>query len=199
MKGRGSTAQLDRNVYALFENDVPAVMAREPNAGLPRIRIRHGLQSFEISTGRLRPVRLTRALPCVCGRIGYRPRSRSNPSISTAVSYAGPAVRRRSQRHGVGRRVGRAHAHPLLHLQFEVFPGSARRILHGCRLTQDSTTGRAARRLNSKPSSPRPWTGCCRSMRPASDLQFEGLTFKVSDGLLEVLPSLPLDRTSGAD
>ncbi len=32
--GRGFTAhRLDRNVYALFENDVPAVMAREPNGG----------------------------------------------------------------------------------------------------------------------------------------------------------------------
>ena len=31
------------------------------------------------------------------------------------------------------------------------------------------------------------------SIDGASDIQFEGLTFKVSDGLLEVVPSLPLD------
>ena len=31
------STQLDRDVYALYENDQPAVMAREPNEGYHRI------------------------------------------------------------------------------------------------------------------------------------------------------------------
>ena len=185
------SARLDRSVYALYENDRPAVMAREPDQGYHEfesvIDFRH-LRFRRADYGRFdyqgAAVRLW--AHWIPGKIAIETVDFDSRIITLRQPYPGNlqgtiwnddwAARTRT-------RFYIYNAKSFLDRPGEFYMDHAsRRLYYRPRRTPIEEQAIIA-----------PTVDRIIDIHGASDIQFEGLTFKVSNGLLEVIPSLPLD------
>lgn len=185
------STQFDRNVYALYENDQPAVMAREPDEGYHEfesvIDFSH-LKFREADYGRFdyqgAAVRLW--AHWIPGKIAIQNIDFDSRIITLQQPYPGNvqgtvwnddwAARTRT-------RFYIYNAKSFLDQPGEFYMDHAsHRLYYKPRHTPIAKQAIIAATVD--------WL---IDIDGASDIQFEGLTFKVSNGLLEVIPSLPLD------
>jgi hypothetical protein len=189
-KGVYST-QLDRNVYALYENDQPAVMAREPDEGYHEFEsvvdfshLKFRKDHYGHFDCRGAAVRLW--AHWIPAKIAIQDIDFNSRIITLGQPYAGNlkgtvwdddwAARTRTRFYIYNSR-------SFLDRPGEFYMDhTSHRLYYKPRRTPiDQQTIIAAT------------VDWLINVDGASDIQFEGLTFKVSNGLLEVVPSLPLD------
>ena len=185
------STQLDRDAYALYENDHPAVMAREPNEGyrefesvidFSHLRFRkadYGPFNYQGAAVRL----WAHWIP---GKIAIRHIDFDSRIITLQQPYPGNvegtvwndkwAARTRT-------RFYLYNARSFLDQPGEFYMDHvSHRLYYTPRHTPIAKQAIIAATVDR-----------IIAIDDASDIQFEGLTFKVSNGLLEVIPSLPLD------
>ena len=184
------STQLDRKVYSLYENDVPAVMAREPNEGycqfesvtdFSHLKFRaadYGRFDFRNAAVRL----WAHWIPA---KMKIQSVDFDSRVITLDQPYAGNLKGTVWDDAWAARTPTRFYIYNSR--SFLDQPGefcmdaASRKLYYRPRSTpieQQSIIAPAVARL--------------LSIDGARDVQFEGLTFKVSDGLLEILPSLAL-------
>ena len=185
------STQVDRNVYALYENDTPAVMAREPNQGYREfesvIDFSH-LRFRDADFGRFdyRDAAVRLWAHWIPGKIAIKTVDFDSRVITLRQPYPGDlqgtiwnddwAARTRT-------RFYIYNAKSFLDRPGEFYMDHAsQRLYYKPRRTPIEERAIIAASVDR-----------IIEIDGASDIQFEGLTFKVSNGLLEVVPSLPLD------
>lgn len=185
------STQLDWNAYALYENDRPAVMAREPNKGYHEfesvIDFSH-LQFREADYGRFdyqgAAVRLW--AHWIPGKVAIQDVDFDRRVITLVQPYPGDVQGTVWNDEWAARTRTRFYiynAKSFLDRSGEFYMDAAsHRLYYKPRCTPIEEQVIIAATVNSM-----------IDIDGASDIQFEGLTFKVSNALLEVLPSLPLD------
>jgi hypothetical protein len=193
-KGEGEgiySTQLDRNVYALYENDQPAVMAREPDEGYNEFEavsdFSH-LRFREADYGRFdyqgAAVRLW--AHWIPGKIAIQKIDFDSRIITLQQPYPGNVQGTVWNDDWAARTRTRFYIYNAK--SFLDQPGefhmdhASHRLYYKPRHTPIAKQAIIAATVD--------WL---IDIDGASDIQFEGLTFKVSNGLLEVVPSLPLD------
>jgi hypothetical protein len=184
------SAQLDRDAYALFENDQPAVMAREPDEGY------HGFESVidfshlkfrDADYGRFdyqgAAVRLW--AHWIPAKIKIQSVDFDTRIITLDQPYAGNLK-------GTIWNDAWAARTPT---RFYIY-NSKSFLGRSGEFYMDTTSQRLYYKPRRTPIDRRTIIAatmdCLIDLDGVSDIQFEGLTFKVSNGLLEVLPSLAL-------
>jgi hypothetical protein len=185
------SAQLDRDAYALFENDQPAVMAREPNKGY------HHFESvIDFSHLRFRDADCDRFdyrgaavrlwAHWIPAKIAIQDIDFESRIITLNQPYAGNLKGTIWNDDWAARTPTRFYIYNAK--TFLDQPGE---------FYMDPTSHRLYYRPRRKPIEEQAIIAATVDwiidIDGASDIQFEGLTFKVSNGLLEVIPSLPLD------
>jgi parallel beta-helix repeat protein len=185
------SAQLDRNVHALFENDSPAVMAREPNEGYRQFESVTDFSHLKFRAadyGRFdyRDAAVRLWAHWIPAKIKIQSVDFDNRIIALAQPYAGDLKGTVWNDAWAARTPTRFYIYnskSFLDQPGEFYmDGSSHKLYYRPRCTpieQQAIIAPTVDRLV--------W------IDGASGIQFEGLTFKVSDGLLEVAPSLPLD------
>jgi len=185
------STRLNRDTYALFENDQPAVMAREPDKGYHEFESVidfSNLEFREADYGRFdyqdAAVRLW--AHWIPGKIAIQNVDFESRIITLQQPYAGDvrgtvwndewAARTRT-------RFYIYNAKSFLDRSGEFYMDAAEnRLYYKPRRTPIDVQTIIAATVDRM-----------IDIDGASDIQFEGLTFKVSNALLEVIPSLPLD------
>ena len=185
------SAQLDRNVYALYENDRPAVLAREPNEGyhefesvidFSHLKFRgadYGRFDYEGAAVRL----WAHWIP---GKIAIQEIDFDSRIITLQQPYPGDVQGTIWNDEWAARTRTRFYiynAKSFLDQPGEFYTDHpSHRLYYRPRRTPIEEQAILAATVDR-----------IVEIDGASDIQFEGLTFKVSNGLLEVIPSLPLD------
>ena len=185
------STRLDRDAYALFENDRPAVMAREPDEGYHEcesvIDFSH-LKFREADYGRFdchgAAVRLW--AHWIPGKIAIHNVDFDSRIITLQQPYAGNLRGTVWNDDWAARTPTRFYIYNARSFldrpgEFCMDPAS-HRLYYRPRHTPIEEQAIIAAAVD--------WV---IDIDGASDIQFEGLTFKVSNGLFEVVPSLPLD------
>ena len=184
------STQLDQDTYAVFENDQPAVMAREPNEGYHQfqsVRDFSHLQFREPDYGRFdyqgAAVRLW--AHWIPAKIKIQSVDFDSRIITLAQPYAGNLKGTVWDDQWAARTPTRFYLYnsrSFLDRPGEFYMDSnSRRLYYRPRRTpieKQAIVAAAVDRII--------------DIDGATDIRFEGLTFKVSDGLIEVLPSLAL-------
>jgi len=185
------SAKLDRNSYALFENDQPAVMAREPDTGYHEFEsvldFSH-LKFREADYGRFdyqgAAVRLW--AHWIPGKIAIQDIDFKRRIITLVQPYPGTLKGTIWNDDWAARTRTRFYIYNSK--SFLDQPGE---------FYMDTTSHRLYYRPRRTPIDRQAIIAATMDwlidVDGASDIQFVGLTFKVSNGLLEVIPSLPLD------
>jgi len=185
------STQIDRNTYALFENDQPAVMAREPDEGYHEFesvadfshltfrKVDHGRFDYHGAAVRL----WAHWIPA---KIAIQDVDFEKLTITLQQPYPGNMQGTIWNDEWAARTRTRFYIYNSKTFldqpgEFCTDPTSHRLYYMPRRTPIEAQTVIAAT------------TDRMIDIDGASDIQFEGLTFKVSDGLLEVTPSLPLD------
>lgn len=181
---------VDRDVYALFENDQPAVMAREPNEGYAEfesvIDFSH-LKFREADFGRFdyRGAAVRLWAHWIPAKIMIQSVDFDSRIISLDQPYAGDLKGTVWNDQWAARTPTRFYIYnskSFLDQPGEFYmDASSHRLYYRPRRTPIEQQAIIA-----------PTVDRLLSIDGARGIQFEGLTFKVSDGLLEVLPSLAL-------
>jgi len=185
------STQLDRDAYALYENDQPAVMAREPNEGYHQFEsvtdFSH-LKFREADYGRFdyRGAAVRLWAHWIPAKIKIQSVDFDSRIISLDQPYAGNLKGTVWNDEWAARTPTRFYIYNSTSFldqpgEFYMDPSSHRLYYKPRRTPIEEQTIIA------------PTANWMIDIDGASDIQFEGLTFKVADGLLEVLPSLPLD------
>jgi len=185
------STQLDRDAYALYENDQPAVMAREPNEGYHQFEsitdFSH-LKFREADYGHFdyRGAAVRLWAHWIPAKIKIQSVDFDSRIISLDQPYAGDLKGTVWNDEWAARTPTRFYIYNSKSFldqpgEFYMDP-SSHRLYYRPRRTPIEEQAIIAPTVN--------WM---IDIDGASDIQFEGLTFKVADGLLEVLPSLPLD------
>jgi len=185
------SAQLDRDAYALFENDEPAVMAREPNEGyhfFESVTDYSHLKFRAADYGRFdyRGAAVRLWAHWIPAKIAIRSVDFDSRAITLDQSYAGDMQ-------------GTVWADPKwaarTRTRFYIY--NSRTFLdQPGEFHMDATSHRLYYMPRRAPIDQRaiiaPTVDRLIDIDGASDIQFEGMTFKVSNGLLEVTPSIAL-------
>lgn len=185
------STRLDREAYALFENDEPAVMAREPNKGYCYFESVTDYSHLTFRAADYGRFDYQGAAVClwahwIPARIAIRTVDFERRTLTLDQPYGGDM---RGTFWEDPKRAARVRT------RFYVY--NSRTFLDE---PGEFFMDQAARRIYYKPrSSPidqqvvvAPTVDRLIDIDGASDIQFEGLTFKVSNGMLVVTPSLPL-------
>jgi hypothetical protein len=185
------SAQLDRNVYALYENDQPAVLAREPDEGYHKFEsvndfnhLKFRKADYDRFDCQGAAVRLW--AHWIPAKIAIQSVDFNSRVITLKRPYPGDL------KGTIWNDAWAARTPTRFYIQnsksFLDQPGE---------FYMDSTSHRLYYKPRRTPIADQaviaPTVDWIVDIDGAGDLQFEGLTFKVADGLLEVLPSLPLD------
>ena len=185
------SVQLDQNSYALYENDQPAVMAREPNRGYHEfesvIDFSH-LKFREADYGRFdyqgAAVRLW--AHWIPGKVAIQNIDFNSRIITLQQPYPGNLQGTVWNDDWAARTRTRFYIYNAK--SFLDQPGE---------FYMDPTSHRLYYKPRRKPIEEQVIIAATVNwiidIDGASDIHFEGLTFKVSNALLEVIPSLPLD------
>ncbi|MBC8869323.1 MAG: right-handed parallel beta-helix repeat-containing protein [Planctomycetes bacterium] len=184
------STQLDRDTYALYENDQPAVMAREPNEGYHQFEsvtdFSH-LKFRKADYGRFdyRGAAVRLWAHWIPAKIKIQSVDFDSRIISLDQPYAGNLKGTVWNDAWAARTPTRFYIYNSKSFldqpgEFYMDPGSHRLYYKPRRTPIEEQTIIAAT------------VDWIIDIDGASNIQFEGLTFKVSDGLLEVLPSLAL-------
>jgi len=184
------STQLDRDVYAFYENDQPAVMAREPNEGYHQFESVTDFSHLEFKQAdygrfdyRSAAVRLW--AHWIPARIRIQSVDFHSRTITLRRPYAGDLKGTVWNDAWAARTPTRFYIYnskSFLDQPGEFYMDSAsHRLYYKPRRTPIEQQAIVAPTVN--------WI---IDVDGASDIQFEGLAFKVVDGLLEVLPSLAL-------
>ena len=191
-EGRGIySTQLDRDAYALYENDQPAVMAREPNVGYHQFEsvtdFSH-LKFPEADYGRFdyRGAAVRLWAHWIPAKIKIQSVDFDSRIISLDQPYAGNLQGTVWNDKWAARTPTRFYIYNSRSFldqpgEFYMDP-SSHRLYYRPRRTPIEQQAIIA-----------PTAKWMIDIDGASDIRFEGLTFKGAGGLLEVLPSLPLD------
>ena len=185
------SAQVDQNAYALYENDQPAVMAREPNGGYHECEsvIDFSHMTFrDADYGRFdsqgAAVRLW--AHWIPAKIKIQSVDFDSRVLTLVQPYPGDVQGTVWNDEWAARTRTRFYIYnskSFLDQPGEFYTdAAAHRLYYKPRRTpieEQVIIAAAVDRIV--------------SIDGASDIRFEGLTFKVSNGLLEVIPSLPLD------
>jgi parallel beta-helix repeat protein len=185
------SVQLDRNTYALYENDQPAVMAREPDKGyleFESVSDFSHLKFREADYSRFdyRDAAVRLWAHWIPAKIAIQNIDFGSRIITLRQPYPGSmqgtvwndewAARTRTRFY-----IYNARSFLDQPGEFYMEP-SSHRLYYKPRRTPMKEQAIIVATMDR-----------IISVDGASDIQFEGLTFKVSNGLLEVIPSLPLD------
>jgi len=186
----GYSTQLDGSAYALYENDQPAVMAREPDKGYRRLES-------------VRDFSHLRFRAADYGRFDYR-----NAAVRLWAHWIPAKIRIRAV--DLGSRVITLSRPYAVSLSGTVWNDAwaartpTRFYIYNCRSFLDQPDefymDSASHKLYYIPRHTpieeqvilAPTANYVMDIDGASHIRFEGLTFKVSAGLLEIPPSLPL-------
>jgi len=185
------STQLDRNAYALFENDQPAILAREPDEGYHEfesvIDFSH-LKFREADYGRFdyRGVAVRLWAHWIPAKIAIQNIDFNHRVITLDQPYAGDLKGTVWNDDWAARTRTRFYIYNSKSFldqpgEFYMDHTSQRLYYRPRRIPIDQQTIIVAT------------IDWLINVDGASDIQFEGFTFKVSNGLLEVIPSLPLD------
>ena len=185
------STQLERDAYALYENDQPAVMAREPNEGYHQFEsvtdFSH-LKFREADYGRFdyRGAAVRLWAHWIPAKIKIQSVDFDSRIITLQQPYPGDVQGTVWNDEWAARTRTRFYiynAKPFLDQPGEFYMDpTSHRLYYKPRRTPIEEQVIIAATVNSM-----------IDIDGASDIQFEGLTFKVSNALLEVVPSLPLD------
>ncbi|MHC4404924.1 MAG: right-handed parallel beta-helix repeat-containing protein [Planctomycetota bacterium] len=184
------STQLDHDIYAVFENDQPAVMAREPNEGYHQfesVRDFSHLQFREADYGRFdyRGAAVRLWAHWIPAKIKIQSVDFDRRIITLDQPYAGNLKGTVWDDQWAARTPTRFYLYnsrSFLDRPGEFYMDSrSRRLYYKPRRTPIEEQEIVAASLDR-----------IIDIDGATDIRFEGLTFKVSDGLLEVLPSLAL-------
>jgi len=184
------STQLDRDTYAIFENDQPAVMAREPDEGYHQFEsvtdFGH-LKFREADYGRFdyRGAAVRLWAHWIPAKIAIQSVDFDSRIITLEQPYAGNLKGTVWNDDWAARTPTRFYIYNSK--SFLDRPGE---------FYMDTTSHRLYYRPRRRPIDKQTIIAATMDrvidIDGASDIQFEGLTFKVSNGLLEVLPSLAL-------
>jgi len=184
------STQLDRDAYALFENDQPAVLAREPDTGYHEFESVIDFSHLKFREADYGSFDYHGAAVClwahwIPGKIAIQNINFKKRIITLVQGYAGNlkgtvwdddwAARTRT-------RFYIYNSKSFLNQPGEFYmDATLHRLYYKPRRTPIDRQAIIAATMD--------WL---IDIEGASDIQFEGLTFKVSNGLIEVLPSLAL-------